>query len=127
MQIVVFLVLCFLVSLLAINRRPGPVVVFLIAMFFTPLIGLIVALFAKKKPTPPKVPIITEGEMEVSHIPEQQTADTVKQYVVVEDVSGVMPVVEEDSQSSEAVYCDNCGHPLDGDSAFCPHCGKSVE
>ena len=127
MQIVICLIGCFLVSLLARNRRPGPVAVFLISMFFTPLIGLIVALFAKKKPTPPEVPVITEGEIEVSHIPEEQTDDTVRQDVVVEDVPGVMPVVDEDSQSSEAVYCDNCGHPLDEDSAFCPHCGKSVE
>lgn len=56
MQVVIWLVFCFLVSLLARNRRPGPVVVFIIAMFLSPLIGLAVALFAKKETNPSRYP-----------------------------------------------------------------------
>ncbi len=41
---------CIAIPFLAKGRKPGPVAIFFICLFLSPIIGLIVALFAKKKP-----------------------------------------------------------------------------
>lgn len=41
---------CIGIPFLAKDRKPGPLVIFFICLFLSPIIGLIVALFAKKKP-----------------------------------------------------------------------------
>lgn len=127
MQVVIWLVFCFLVSLLARNRRPGPVVVFIIAMFLSPLIGLAVALFAKKKQTPPDIPVIDDQEVHSSHSPEEQPEPVAKEDVVVDDMPDEMPTADTCNQESNIIYCDSCGQQLESDSAFCPNCGKAVE
>lgn len=41
---------CIGIPFIAKDRKPGPVAIFFICLFLSPIIGLIVALFAKKKP-----------------------------------------------------------------------------
>ena len=41
---------CIAIPFIAKDRKPGPVAIFFICLFLSPIIGLIVALFAKKKP-----------------------------------------------------------------------------
>ena len=53
MNLVVFIfwtAACIAISFIAKNKKPGPVAIFFICLFLSPLIGLIVALCAKKKP-----------------------------------------------------------------------------
>ena len=40
---------CIAIPFIAKDRKPGPVAIFFICLFLSPIIGLIVALFAKKK------------------------------------------------------------------------------
>ena len=48
-MIIVWLILCVVIALLAKDRRPGPIAIFFISLVFSPIIGFIVAMFAKKK------------------------------------------------------------------------------
>jgi hypothetical protein len=41
---------CVAIPFIAKDKKPGPVAIFFICLFLSPLIGLIVALCAKKKP-----------------------------------------------------------------------------
>ena len=41
---------CIAIPFIAKDKKPGPVAIFFICLFLSPIIGLIVALCAKKKP-----------------------------------------------------------------------------
>ena len=41
---------CVAIPFIAKDKKPGPVAIFFICLFLSPLIGIIVALCAKKKP-----------------------------------------------------------------------------
>ena len=48
--IIFWIAACIGIPFISKDRKPGPVAVFFICLFLSPVIGLIVALFAKKKP-----------------------------------------------------------------------------
>ena len=48
--IIIWIAACIGIPFLAKDRKPGPVAIFFICLFLSPLIGFIVAMFAKKKP-----------------------------------------------------------------------------
>ena len=127
MQFVFFLILCFLVSLLARNRRPGQVAVFFIALFFTPLIGLIVALFAKKIPTPPEIPVAAKDDVENPTEVYKQVALVSEETENTEVLNDQILDNDDKSESQISLFCPACGKAIEADSAFCSSCGTRMK
>ncbi len=48
--LIIWFAACIAIPFIAKDKKPGPVAIFFICLFLSPIIGLIVALCAKKKP-----------------------------------------------------------------------------
>ena len=114
--------MCFGVSAIARNRKPGPVACFFIAFFLTPLVGLAVALLAKKVVLPPEIPTDEAKNSEtVEHIHDLKIID---ESCINNELH--TQSIDKNMHLAKVGYCSQCGRKIELDASFCDYCGKAI-